>query len=245
MFIKFGSKEHLSSLMGSGEMFFNPCEYFRNLEDEERKKGIGDANDGGICSKFENALVVDTAKNCYTLSGQSLSVITAPSLHTPIFCLRKTEQKHISFEYRKKLRDQFPSHTHALVIEDEHSFLESIRFSFHNKAFAHKIFYQDDWYIDYIEFIRSGSSDIFFYPTKNHRNSYYMALNYISHNGEKTILTIDNSNFYKTMFCKSLFFKDQEEYRIVLPYEQISSGEKYYIEPLDSYLCTIDDLVFG
>ena len=44
---------------------------------------------------------------------------------------------------------------------------------------------------------------------------------------------------------KTFFFKDQEEYRIVLPYEQIDKGKKYYIDPFPARVVKIDDLVEG
>lgn len=74
------------------------------------------------------------------LNNANISVITDPALKIPAYCLCKTETEYISAIYREKLREQFPEHTHALIIEDEEEFLEQVRYRFRNKAFAHDIF---------------------------------------------------------------------------------------------------------
>ena len=48
MFIKYGAEGHLRALMEQGQMYMNPCKYFRDLEASQLLKGIGDCNDGGI-----------------------------------------------------------------------------------------------------------------------------------------------------------------------------------------------------
>lgn len=48
MFIKYGAEPHLKALKEQGNIYFNPCKFFRDLEAQQLLKGIGDRNDGGI-----------------------------------------------------------------------------------------------------------------------------------------------------------------------------------------------------
>ena len=244
MLIKFGKEKHLFSLMNFGEMYFNPCEYFRNLEEKQKKRGIGDGNDGGLITPFTNARAVGENGKTVTLEDGSISVIMQPAAKTPVFCLRRVETKYISSEYREKLHEQFPEHTHALIIREESEFLENVRYHFKSKAFAHPIYYQDKLYIEFYQFLKDGKSEIRFYEPRS-RNRYYMEIHMQPIDGgtKKESLVIDDSNFYKTMYRKSTFFSDQMEYRIVLPYERIENGEVRRISPFNAELVSIDDLV--
>lgn len=244
MFVKLGQEKHLYDLMTKGEMFFNPCKYFRDLEEEQKQKGIGDGRDGAITAQTDSACFVSTEGRRSELNHSTLSVIVEQALPTPIFCMRKVDNEFISAEYRKKLKEQFPEHTHALIIRDEAEFLENIRYSFKNRVFAHSIFYQDRLTTDFISFLKNGSSDTRFYAPKP-RQRYYMEAFYepIDKSEEGYRFFIDDTNFYKTMYKKDLYFSDQKEYRLVLPYEEIETGIPHNIEPFNAELVSIDELV--
>ena len=141
MFTKFGEEMHLCALNAKGEIYFNPCKYFRDLELEQMQKGIGDGADGGISAIYNTAIITDQNGKALKLEKQKSSFIVDPCLNTPTFCLRKSREPYITPKYREKLHNQFPAHTHALVVEDEVSFLENIRYHFQSRAFAHQIFY--------------------------------------------------------------------------------------------------------
>ena len=224
-----------------GAMFFNPIKKFRELEEEQKKKGIGDANDGSIHATAEKAWISQSNKMA-VLNNANISVITDPALKIPAYCLRKTETEYISAIYREKLREQFPEHTHALIIEDEEEFLEQVRYRFRNKAFAHDIFYQDDFLLDFWNFLKCGQSDIMFYKP-NAKKRYYSEMLFEHNSGTREYLRIDDSNFYRTAFRKDIFFSDQKEFRIVLPHEKIIAGKIYEVGAIRSTLVKIDDLV--
>lgn len=243
MFIKMGQEHHLNNLMRKGEMFFNPCKYFRELEDQQKKKGIGDGNDGGLISPIQNAYAINQNGTRLELHGGAISIIMDPAVNTPIYCLRRTDDEYITPDYREKLRDQFPAHTHALIIRNESDFLENVRYNLKSRAFAHSIFYQDALYIEFLQFLSSGTSDINFY-TQKPKKGYFMELRWqkIDSNTVERLF-IDHSNYYKTMYRKSTYFSDQMEYRIVLPYEHIDAGMAFSISPFSAELISIDDLV--
>ena len=150
----------------------------------------------------------------------------------------------ISIHERELIREQFPDHTHALVIPEEKDFLDSVQNSFDQKAFSHRIFYQDKFYTDFLEFLCRGKSDTKFIEPEASSN-YYADFFMIPENRDipPTHCRINDSNFYKTMFRKNTFFSNQVEYRVVLPYEKIGAGKQYSISPFNSTLCLIDDLV--
>lgn len=243
MFIKLNTEKHLNSFMSKGDMFFNPCGYYRDLEKEQMKKGIGDGNDGGVSTDYTNLHMFALDGKEYHAQNGHFSFVVEPALTTPVFCLRKSDSEYISKDYREKLRIQFPEYTHALIIRDESQFMENVRYNMRNKAFAHTVFYEDKFTADFFNFMLSGSSDISFYDLQS-TGSYYMEIRY-QESGSDNIdrLLINDANYYKTMYRKSNYFRDQKEYRFVLPYEHITKGRVFNIDPFHAELYTIDDLV--
>ena len=243
MFIKYGEEDHISKLKTNGEIFFNPCECFRKLEFEQMQKGIGDREDGGISATCDTIFVESLRGIVRKLENQKSSFIVEPCLKTPTFCLRESSEPYITSTYREKLHIQFPKHTHALVIKNETVFLENIRYHFKSRAFGHQIFYQDYFFTDFMDFLHRGTSDMNFYVPQS-KSRYYAIFRCIPNSGGEFTQRVDDSNFYKTMFRKGLFFQDQVEYRIVLPYEKIEKGRLFKIAPIvEGCICKIDDLV--
>ena len=244
MFIKYGAEPHLKALKEQGNIYFNPCKFFRDLEAQQLLKGIGDRNDGGIVTGNGRVLLQDKMGKYYESPNQSIAFIVAPCLYTPVFCIKQASSPIISIHERELIREQFPDHTHALVIPEEKDFLDSVQNSFDQKAFSHRIFYQDKFYTDFLEFLGRGKSDTKFIEPEASSN-YYADFFMIPENRDipPTHCRINDSIFYKTMFRKNTFFSNQVEYRVVLPYEKIGAGKQYSISPFNSTLCLIDDLV--
>ncbi|QOX62381.1 hypothetical protein FRZ06_02905 [Anoxybacterium hadale] len=241
MFIKYGEELHLLKLMTEGLIYFNPCEYFRNLEIKQMERGIGDCNDGGILASGEVTLQTSDGK-VYKNKNQSVAFIAEPCLKTPVFCIKRAKSDNITVEERHNLAEQFPKHTHALIIENEVNFLENIRYCFRSKAFCHDIFYQNELFTDFTEYLFNAISETYFYEPKK-KARYYATFTSFLNSGEVKRLRIDDSNYFKTMFRKNLFFKEQSEFRIVLPYKKQEAGELYQIKPVSARLCRIDELV--
>jgi len=237
MFVKLGKEEHLRALLDKGEMYFNPCKYYREIEHQ----GIGDKNDGGqtaICESVD-IYVRDSVGH---VSNVDISWICESCLNTPIFCLMQLDAPQLSADVVEHLKKDFPEYDYALVLNDEDDFLEKVRYNFRSKAFAHKVFYQDNYYTDYFDFLLRGESDVRFYvPHK--KAQYYAHIIYDGMNGEKKYLRIDDSNAHKMMYRKGLAFQNQKEYRIVLPYEHIDKGKIYSIGKLaNSEIVRIEDI---
>lgn len=243
MFVKYGAENHLKELMEKGEMFFNPCEYFRKLEESQKKKGIGDGNDGGVSAHYFHMLIREPNGDYKEIQEGNISIIVEPAKQTPVFCLKRADSEFISSKYREKLRDQFPEHTHALIIRDEKGFLENVRFIMRNKAYAHMVYYEDQFSVEFFEFLQYGKSEIRFYD-RHHSKTLYMEIKLQNKNDDRYFdLVINGQNFYRTMYRKDCFFEDQCEYRIVLPYEQINVGKAYQIKPFNAELVNIDELI--
>ena len=243
MFIKYGIKKHLTNLKNKGEMHFCPCKQYREFEEKQNQKGIGDKNDGGLYAMAEYSWVTFPDGSSVVLHNTYTSVIIESALKTPVFCLRISENQYITKSDREILHDQFPEYTHALLIRDENAFLKQVRYRFRSKAFAHEVFYQDQYFVDFIEFLKSGKSRMNFYQPKPKEKEYFGTMTLKPIDGKEEQFRIDNSNYYRTMFRKATFFSDQQEFRIVLPYERIDNGQNYQIGPIQSELVNIDDLI--
>ena len=244
MFIKYGAEGHLRALMEQGQMYMNPCKYFRDLEASQLLKGIGDCNDGGIITDEGNVVLKHRNGSYYEIPNQSIAFIVEPCLHIPVFCLKQSERSTLSLADREVLREQFPTHTHALVIDDEFSFFENIRISFAGNAFCHSIFYQDKFFVDFLEFLEGGKSDVQFNNPKPTPRYYAEMISLPNDPNDRAHrFRIDDTNYFKTMFRKGTFFESQKEYRIVLPYERVDAGKIFNIQPIKAKLYKIDDLV--
>ncbi len=243
MFIKYGEAKYLENFYRLGEMYFSPCVKFRELE-ESQVKGIGDKDDGGIRTRNSQCYIAPQNGQAFFVSNAEISFITDCCRFTPTYCLKHTNTPYISEQEYITLSNQFPKHTHALIIENEDDFLENVRYHFRNKAFAHKIYYQDDLMTDFSEFLFNGDSDIQFYKPTAPKHKYFFEV--VEKNlDDITIrsLRIDKSNAHKTMFRKGLFFKTQQEYRIVLPHLKIGEGTTYNIAPFNAKLIQIKELL--
>lgn len=244
MFIKYSTEQRLESFMKKGEMYFNPAQKYREIEEHYKLKGQGDKNDSGLHSIANTAFIMSPDGKVTVAHDVENSILMGPAKNTPVFCLKRADNEYISKSYRLELRKQFPEYTHALIIDDEKNYLENIRYSMRNKAFAHKVFYQDNYCLDFLSFLYSGDSDILFYPPKKKKQNYYAHMMATNNNGEKLQeIFIDDSNYYKTMFRKDTFFQSQQEYRIVLPREHITKGKIFIIHPFHARILPIDDLV--
>ena len=243
MFIKYGEAHYLEQFYRLGEMFFSPCYKFRELE-KNQTKGIGDKHDGGIHTRDNQCLVIPQNGIPFSAYNAEISFIADCCRLTPTYCLKQTNIAYINEQEYITLLNHFPKHTHALIIENENDFLENIRYHFRNKAFTHKVFYQDDMMTDFSDFLFNGDSDIMFYKPHAPKQKYYFDIVETDLDDKpKRSLRIDKSNAQKTMFSKGLFFKPQQEYRIVLPYLEIKEGTIYSIEPFSAQLIEIRDLV--
>lgn len=243
MFIKYGEANYLEQFYRLGEMYFSPCDKFRKLE-ENQVKGIGDKNDGGIHTKNNQCYVVPKNGKSFSASNVEISFIADCCRHIPTYCLKQTNTACISEQEYKVLSNQFPQHTHALIIENEDDFLENVRFHFKSKAFAHRIFYQDDMLTDFSDFLFNGDSDTQFYKPHASKHKYFFEIVETNlDNIPVRSLRIDKSNAHKTMFRKGLFFKQQQEYRIVLPHLEIKESTIYNIAPFNAQLIQLKDLL--
>ena len=241
MFIKLGQEKFLSKMRTDGELLFRPCQQFREFEEKQMQKGIGDKNDGGLYAK---AITCKISKGEKVILQENVKsgFICEECRYTPMFCITQCEAEYIPKKEYIKLKEQFPNYTHALLIENEQAFLENIRFHFKSRAFAHSVFYQDDFYIDFLQFLLNGKSDIAFYVPKKTKSYYFQAC-FEDMNGNKTEWVPDKSNVYRTMYKKMKFFENQKEYRVVLPYESWIQEKVCKIEPVESKLVKIEDLI--
>lgn len=244
MFIKYSTEQRLIDFAEKGEMFFSPAKKFREIEKEQKLKGQGDKHDSGLHSMAGTAFLELPDGRAAVAHDVDASILMGPAQNTPVFCLKCVNNEFLTPEGYREIKTQFPTYTHALIIDNESEFLENIRFSMRNKAFAHKVFYQNVYFQDFVNFLYSGTSDIRFYPIKKRGKAYYAHIRIENTDGKlERDFFIDDSNYFRTMFRKDLFFQNQNEYRIVLPYDRCNEGKIFSIQPFLARILTIDSLV--
>lgn len=170
MFIKYSTEQRLKDFSEKGEMYFSPAKKFREIEEKQKLKGQGDQHDSGLHSMASTVILEQSDGRSVVAHDVDNSILMGPAKDTPVFCLKCSNTEFITREYYEEIKTQFPEYTHALIIDNENKFLENIRFSFRNKAFSHKVFYQNEYFVDFVDFMYSGISDIRFYPLKNEEN---------------------------------------------------------------------------
>lgn len=235
MFLKFGKREHIESLK-KGYMWFSPCIKFRKWENND---GIGDKNDGGLFFNINNLESNYNIKN--------VSVIVDRASYIPIFCMKRDSTYAITAQQLQTIKHDFPNYDSVLIIEDEQGFLKQIEDCFNKKAFAHNVIYQGmsefmNDISEFINFIFDGQSEIeFVSPNKN--NEVFMEISLSLINQKCKTLKINNSNYYRTVYIKGQRYRNESEYRIVLPWEQIKDSKAYYVGPIDGMIKSISELV--
>lgn len=50
----------------------------------------------------------------------------------------------------------------------------------------------------------------------------------------KTTYSFQADYVFRALFCKDVFFSDEQEYRIVLPHEKVSKGTSYQVKLSES-----------
>lgn len=164
MFIKYSTEQRLKDFSEKGEMYFSPAKKFREIEEKQKLKGQGDQHDSGLHSMASTVILEQSDGRSVVAHDVDNSILMGPAKDTPVFCLKCSNTEFITREYYEEIKTQFPEYTHALIIDNENKFLENIRFSFRNKAFSHKVFYQNEYFVDFVILCILGSPIFAFTP---------------------------------------------------------------------------------
>ena len=229
--LKFGQKQHMEAF-ASGTLYCSNAQAFWGIEDELKIKGQGDRLEGS--SRFFGNMFVydcDDLRLVAQMPNCSGLVRYEPAKQIPVFCLFAVYEEDcitglngesvikFSDSVKKSIREHFPKANAVAIVDDPNSFIVDIENSIDCEIKHGLVQY---FYID-----NGLSTD----DGKQALDMQYMK--YLTQdeppvieNGKKVSRFLEK-HVYRSLLCKDVFFKDEQEYRIILVNERISTGTCY------------------
>lgn len=241
--IKFGERKYMERF-ANGHLFFSHALTFREYENALKIKGQGDRLEGGS-KVFAQKLTVqgnDTPSQVKTANMVDITVTYEPADHIPVFCLFSCfdeDCKKISeHEYKITLNEQvkadiaahFEKADTAVVIHNPTAFATDVHDSFSGMCKTELVHYFN---IEGFPMDNGGFSlDLQYFK--------YLSQDTPPQKVEKGLEYSFNSDYvYRALFCKDVFFTNEQEYRILLPKEHISAPKEYDVEYLQTNLSIV------
>lgn len=234
VFVKYGEKEHLQSIM-DGTIRFAPSQAYIKMEKELHNKGQGDLLEGKWVIHAERMKMTsnETGETTEIPFKGKVTVGIVDVNNMPVFCITEYDEKYISDkgelvipnEKLESIKHDFPKATHALIVLDDTKFVEAVE-----NAGGHQICSDSIHYYDYdINDIQMLS-----YLTTGDEYSFKSGL-------KMQAMTYENR--YRHLLCKDESFANQDEYRFIV-LDKLSDILIFYpIQYMGRYkLLKIDDL---
>lgn len=235
IFIKYGKREHLQQIV-DGVIRFAPSQNYVLMEKELHNKGQGDLLDGKMKINAEkvrlhhpvtNELLWSFPKCEFVVSIQDVN-------NMPVFCLSLYNESDICVDNGKSfvnisknkidvIKNDFKDATHALVIFDCETFIDSVLKISGHKVVGDSIKYYDYEYntLQMYSFLSNG--------TEEYKKGIEMTVTY--------------DNRHRHLLCKDNSFSLQQEYRFIILDQLIENAVFYPIDFSSNYLIIpIDEL---
>jgi len=234
--LKFGQELHLKEFV-KGRLYCSDAETFWGIEDKQKIKGQGDILEAGSRIFSQNLTMQSLDSGSITslnVSGKIL-VHFEPAKHIPVFCLfsvydddciiNENGQYIINLSDKKKetIKSHFPKANAVAVISKPWIFLDDV-----SKSIGYEIKHDKVHYFHIDEGMQINGC-----------NQRAMDLEYMKYlmqdvppviKDGKTTYSFHADYVYRILFCKDIFFSDEQEYRIVLPKERITHGISYPVK---------------
>lgn len=248
-FLKFGEKEHMQGL-ARGEMFFSNALKYRQIEEELFIKGQGDKLEGGSLFHAQDIMMLDEQlSGIVSLGiGGDIFVRYENVALLPTYCLFACYEKdctlnsggeiefHFSEEIKNNIREHFPKANAAAIIDKPIQFISDVKSSLTTECVSDVINYFNLYGID----SKQGKTIDFEYI------KYLTQDNPPQKVGNRTSYTFSEKYVYRALLCKDIFFKNEQEYRIILPKEKIQEGKIYKVNiENDISVVDLEDLFNG
>lgn len=228
VFLKFAKEKWIFESFREGNLYMNTIDYYRKLEEETKKRGMGDKDEGALILTQLDISLFDYETGNFVLSGFAgkSALRSKEDTEKHAFCLGYLDFNNLEITeegsnyirtktfFTEELKQEFKENfgEHVLMFSCG-NFIENIRKTFERENIlwaADKIKYSDFSinYIDRIESYMNGGSDRFFW--------------------------------------KDNYFKNQQEYRIVVVNRDSNEPLQINIGDMSNYshLTTSDEL-FG
>jgi hypothetical protein len=243
-FVKFGKKDHLERLL-AGNIYFSNAGKFREIEEEQLKKGQGDKCDGMFNVLADKAVLTsnnqpDTSRELF---NQLFNIDFGKNAMKAVFCITAgtkencsyfKDERHYKIQFcevqANTFREHFPKADSVLLIKRPLDFIENVYNNIGHACYCNKVLYykKDHLTVEFCGFI--------FEEIKKTNTSKVNMRQYV----------VDECNVYRFLLCKDNFFKLQQEYRIVLYKTKINSPREFGVLPIiDGEIYTIDDFLSG
>ena len=163
----------------------------------------------------------------------------APAKEMPVFCLFAVFDEdcelgedgqiriRLSQETKNTIRTHFPNADSVVIIDNPNNFIEDVKASIGHEIKNDLVHYFN---------IDEG------FPTENGQTA--MDMSYMKYVMQDVPPVVENGRVryrfctdfaYRVLFCKDVFFKDEQEFRFVMPEEHISVGTNYPVNLKDTY----------
>jgi len=239
LFAKFGERQYMERL-ADGEVYFSLADKFIKQEQEQQQKGQGDAFEGrmNIMAFDVKMYDPDTNELLYEIPNVNLNLGFEYVANMPIFCLTAGYSSDCDFvadnrcvikfskDKEKIIREHFSKADTALIIKKPDLFIQDVQEAFTVLCYADTVKYFDMSVLttDRMNYLQTGSLE------KIKVSSFSM--------------TVDN--IYRHLYCKDNFFKDQAEFRFVVPKLHIDKPQTFNIKMRsDIQLFDLDEFFNG
>jgi len=235
LFLKFGKKEHLKSF-ANGDLFFSNAKVFWGIEDAIKLKGQGDRLEASSMFHAEKVIgysldnqerFVDMGR-CHGLvrydTAEKIPVLCLFAVHSDD-CIVDSNGKigiKLTPETKKVIQKHFPNADAVAIIKNPGRFLFDIEMSI-DKEIEHDLVR----YFHIEEGIQIDNGNV------------AMDLQYMEYltkdtppvrmNGLKR-LVFSADYIFRILFCKDVYFEEEQEYRLLLPKETIDENKIYPVK---------------
>ena len=163
-----------------------------------------------------------------------------PVKKTPVFCLFACYEKDVdvdgnvrlSTDIQDNIREHFPEANAVVVIQEPDSFITNVLKSIHRRDDGLLL----DCSADLVRYFNMYGIDITFDNGKSTKAIDMQLLKFITQEREpekeeKMVgYTVCESDAWRHLLCKDVFFQREQEFRFILPKEKTDEGKLYEID---------------
>ena len=231
--LKFGEKKYMEAF-ARGEMYFSNALGFRQIEEKEFIKGQGDKLEGSSLIQAQNMTMIEKDSNNVVLSGIGGSVLVhyESANLLPVYCLFACYEDdctlsadgnivfHFSEKIKNCIRSHFPKANSVAIIKKPNEFVDNVKETIGTECVADYVNYFNLYGLD-TEKGRAIDLEYFKYMTQDVPPQKV-------ENGMRYVFCADY--VYRSLLCKDVYFRDEHEYRFILPNETINKGKVYPVK---------------
>lgn len=236
--LKFGKKEYLEKFV-DGKLYFGNAKLYRGIEEDLKIKGQGDKLEASTKVFSDNMRLFDYETNELAAELKGINIQTVfrfPDADPmPIFCLFAVYAKdciiddngdyriHLSEKTKEMIKQHFPKADSVAIIKNPQLFITDVKNTIGCKVEQDIVHYFniDQGYTVNLTGKTANDQDYHMYLTQD--TSPVMVK-------EGKQYSFEAKYLFRILFCKDVFFKDEQEYRIVLPNERIDTGKEYDVQ---------------